>query len=129
MRNERYVIPVKQEYKKIFFWWRGSRPKVLQDKPYLLNLNKFLEMNNRLRQQQIAERNEITRILAELSAELVPYRREITHNAYVIGKLDFINAKARLGKELKAVVPEISQANHVVFLNKPGTRYWIQKKL
>ena len=40
----------------------------------------------------------------------------------VIGKLDFINAKARLGKELKAVVPEISQANHVV-LNKPGTRY------
>ena len=28
-------------------------------------------MNNRLRQQQIAERNEITRILAELSAELV----------------------------------------------------------
>ena len=41
----------------------------------------ILEMNNRLRQQQIAERNEITRILAELSAELVPYRREITHNA------------------------------------------------
>ena len=31
----------------------------------------ILEMNNRLRQQQIAERNEITRILAELSAELV----------------------------------------------------------
>lgn len=113
MRNERYVIPVKQEYKNIF----GGvvHDQSASGQTLFIEPKQILEMNNRLRQQQIAERNEITRILAELSAELVPYRREITHNAYVIGKLDFINAKARLGKELKAVVPEISQANHVVF--------------
>ncbi|WP_417638105.1 endonuclease MutS2 [Enterococcus faecalis] len=113
MRNERYVIPVKQEYKNIF----GGvvHDQSASGQTLFIEPKQILEMNNRLRQQQIAERNEITRILAELSAELVPYRREITHNAYVIGKLDFINAKARLGKELKAVVPEVSQANHVVF--------------
>lgn len=113
MRNERYVIPVKQEYKNVF----GGvvHDQSASGQTLFIEPKQILEMNNRLRQQQIAERNEITRILAELSAELVPYRREITHNAYVIGKLDFINAKARLGKELKAVVPEISQANHVVF--------------
>ncbi|WP_270271980.1 endonuclease MutS2 [Enterococcus faecalis] len=113
MRNERYVIPVKQEYKNVF----GGvvHDQSASGQTLFIEPKQILEMNNRLRQQQIAERNEITRILAELSAELVPYRREITHNAYVIGKLDFINAKAQLGKELKAVVPEISQANHVVF--------------
>src|SRR5699024_2322175 len=54
------------------------------------------------------------RILSELSAELVPHRHEIIHNAYVIGKMDIMNAKARFGKELKAIVPTISEENHVV---------------
>ena len=75
-----------------------------------------MEQNNRLRQHQIAERDEITRILAELSAELAPYQREILHNAYVIGIMDFMNA-ARFGKEMKAIVPAINQDNHV-FLSK-----------
>jgi DNA mismatch repair protein MutS2 len=50
-----------------------------------------------------------------LSAELVPYRKDILHNAYVIGKFDFMNGKARFAKELKAVVPAISEENHVFF--------------
>lgn len=37
----------------------------------------MVDLNNRLRQYQIAERNEIQRILSELSAELVPHRQEI----------------------------------------------------
>ena len=59
----------------------------------------MVDLNNRLRQYQIAERNEIQRILSELSAELVPHRQEIIHNTYVIGKMDLMNAKARFGKE------------------------------
>ncbi len=65
----------------------------------------MVDLNNRLRQYQIAERNEIQRILSELSAELVPHRQEIIHNAYVIGKMDMMNEKALFGKELKAIVP------------------------
>src|SRR5699024_7957847 len=74
-----------------------------------------VELNNRLRQYQIAERDEISRILSELSAELVPYRHDILNNAYVIGKMDFMNAKARLAKNLKAVVPQLDKKNEVYF--------------
>lgn len=113
MRNERYVIPVKQEYKSIFggvVHDQSSSGQTLFIEP-----KQIVELNNRLRQQQIAERTEIERILAELSAELVPYRNDILQNAYVIGKLDLINAKARFGKELKALVPKISEKNQISF--------------
>ncbi len=113
MRNDRYVIPVKQEY-------RGTFGGVVHDQSasgqtLFIEPKQVVELNNRLRQQQISERTEIERILAELSAELVPYRREIIHNAYVLGRFDLMNAKARLAKELKAVVPELSEENHVFF--------------
>lgn len=113
MRNERYVIPVKQEYRGIFggvVHDQSSSGQTLFIEP-----RQIVELNNRLRQHQIAERNEISRILSELSAELVPYRKDILHNAYVIGKFDFMNGKARFAKELKAIVPAISAENHVVF--------------
>ncbi|MGX7245158.1 endonuclease MutS2 [Enterococcus quebecensis] len=113
MRNERYVIPVKQEYKSVF----GGvvHDQSASGQTLFIEPKQIVELNNRLRQHQIAERNEIERILSELSAELVPHRNDIMHNAYVIGKLDFINAKARFGKELKAVVPEINEENHIYF--------------
>lgn len=113
MRNERYVIPVKQEYRNIFggvVHDQSSSGQTLFIEP-----KQIVDANNRLRQYQIAERNEIERILAELSAELAPHRQEILQNAYVIGKLDFINAKARFGKELKAIVPAISSEKAIVF--------------
>ena len=113
MRNERYVIPVKQEYRGVFggvVHDQSSSGQTLFIEP-----KQVVEQNNRLRQHQIAERDEITRILAELSAELAPYQREILHNAYVIGIMDFMNAKARFGKEMKAIVPAINQDNHVFF--------------
>lgn len=113
MRNDRYVIPVKQEYKSIFggvVHDQSSSGQTLFVEP-----KQIVELNNRLRQQQIAERAEVERILAELSATLVPYRNEILQNAYVIGKLDLINAKARFGKELKALVPTVSQDNKIYF--------------
>ncbi|MFD2305773.1 endonuclease MutS2 [Enterococcus termitis] len=113
MRNERYVIPVKQEYKSVFGGVVHDQSSSGQT--FFIEPKQIVESNNRLRQHQIAERNEIERILAELSATLVPHRNDILHNAYVIGKLDFTNAKARFGKDIKAVVPEISEANDIYF--------------
>ncbi|MDR0921082.1 MAG: endonuclease MutS2 [Lactobacillales bacterium] len=111
MRNDRYVIPVKQEYRGVFggvVHDQSSSGQTLFIEP-----KQVVESNNRLRQQQIAERVEVERILSELSEMLRPYRREISHNAYVIGHFDFVQAKARLAKELRAVVPKINEQNFV----------------
>lgn len=113
MRNERYVIPVRSENRNVFggvVHDQSSSGQTLFIEP-----RQVVELNNRLRQYQIAERDEISRILSELSAELVPYRHDILNNAYVIGKMDFMNAKARLAKNLKAVVPQVDKKNEVYF--------------
>lgn len=111
MRNERYVIPVKQEYRGVF----GGvvHDQSASGQTLFIEPRQVVELNNRLRQQQIAEKNEVSRILSELSAAIVPSRREIMHNATVIGKFDVMNAKARFGKETKAIVPVISAERHV----------------
>lgn len=113
MRNDRYVIPVKQEYRGIF----GGvvHDQSASGQTLFMEPKQVVELNNRLRQQQIAERTEIERILAELSAELVAPRKDILHNAYVLGRFDLMNAKARFAKTLKAVVPTINKENHVFF--------------
>ncbi|MGX7013059.1 endonuclease MutS2 [Vagococcus silagei] len=111
MRNDRYVIPVKSEYRSHF----GGvvHDQSASGQTVFVEPRQAVELNNKLRQHQINERKEIERILAELSNELAPYRLDILQNAFVVGKLDFINAKARLGKALKAVVPTVSAEKHV----------------
>ncbi|MBE9388379.1 endonuclease MutS2 [Vagococcus salmoninarum] len=107
MRNDRYVIPVKHEY-------RGTFGGVVHDQSasgqtLFIEPKQVVELNNKLRQHQIAERQEIERILLELSNELVPYRHDILQNAFILGKLDFIEAKAEFGKNYQGVVPVISE--------------------
>lgn len=111
MRNDRYVIPVKSEYRSMF----GGvvHDQSASGQTVFVEPKQVVELNNKLRQHQISERQEIERILAELSNELAPYRQEILHNAYVLGKLDFIQAKAEFGKKYQAVVPNLSQEKHV----------------
>ncbi len=111
MRNDRYVIPVKSEH-------RGHFGGVVHDQSasgqtVFVEPRQVVELNNKLRQHQIAERKEIERILAELSNELDPYRQEILQNAFILGKLDFINSKAIFGKSIKGIVPNISSEKHV----------------
>lgn len=111
IRNDRYVIPVKQEY-------RGQFGGVVHDQSasgqtLFMEPQAIMELNNRLRQLQIEEQQEIQRILAELSAAIVPERHQILANAELLGELDFINAKAQLAKALKATEPLLNLDNHV----------------
>lgn len=111
MRNDRYVIPVKSEYRSQF----GGvvHDQSASGQTVFVEPRQVVELNNKLRQHQIAERQEIERILAVLSNELDPFRKEILQNAFVLGKLDFINAKALFGKTIKGIVPALSQEKEV----------------
>lgn len=72
-----------------------------------------METNNRLRQAQIEERQEMQRVLIELSQMIAPYRHDIGQNEAILGHLDFINAKARWAHDTKATLPLLSKENHV----------------
>jgi DNA mismatch repair protein MutS2 len=111
IRNDRYVLLVKQEYRKVFggiVHDQSATGQTLYIEP-----KQVVELNNHLRQYQAQERLEIERILAELSALLSPYTKEILQNNFVLGQLDFIQAKARLAKIQKSVIPNISVENKV----------------
>ncbi|ANZ62295.1 endonuclease MutS2 [Secundilactobacillus paracollinoides] len=111
IRDDRYVLPFKAEYKNHF----GG---IVHDQS-ASGLTLYIEPeavvseNNRLREAQIAERQEERRILLELSNLLRPYQDDISANATVLGHLDFINAKARYAHEIKATEPLLSAENHV----------------
>ncbi|EUJ27412.1 recombination and DNA strand exchange inhibitor protein [Listeria floridensis FSL S10-1187] len=113
IRNDRYVIPVKQEY-------RSHYGGVIHDQSasgqtLFIEPQSVVDLNNERRALQAKENQEIERILAELSARLAEYIQEIHHNTYLLGRFDFILAKAQLGKAMKAVTPRLNE-NGVVKL-------------
>lgn len=111
IRNDRYVVPALARY-------RNKLGGVVHDQSasgqtLYIEPAGVVEFNNRLRQAQIEEQQEMRRILAELSALIAPYRHDIQNNEHVLGQLDFINAKAALAHDMKASLPILSRENHV----------------
>lgn len=111
MRNDRYVIPVQANY-------RGKFGGIVHDQSgsgqtLFIEPQSVIELNNRLRQDQLDEKQEEIRILAELSAAVAPYRVDIGNNERILGHLDFINAKAQMAHSMKATLPIISAEQYV----------------
>lgn len=111
IRDERYVVPVRSEYKHQF----GGiiHDQSASGQTFYVEPQSVLNLNNKLRQDQLAEKQEIERIFAELSVMLAPYTNELRHNQTVMGQLDFINAKAHYAAEIKATEPIINTNNEV----------------
>lgn len=114
MRNDRYVIPVKQENRQTFGGVVHDQSSTGQT--LFIEPQSVVDLNNRLKQYQSEERNEVARILAEMTEELMPHTDEIDQNMTVLVMLDFINAKAKYARELNGVRPLISTENHVSFI-------------
>ncbi|KRL85302.1 endonuclease MutS2 [Ligilactobacillus equi] len=111
MRDDRYVIPVKTEYKKHFGGMVHDQSA--SGATVFVEPKAIVELNNRLRQQQAKEHEEILRVLRELSQAVAPYTEEIDQNMRILGQLDFVNAKARYAADLKATQPELSAENDI----------------
>ena len=115
VRNDRFVIPVLARYRNKFggvVHDQSASGQTLYIEP-----GAVMEDNNRLRQAQIEEKQEVLRGLAELSALITPYRHDILNNEQLLGHLDFVNAKATLAHQMKASLPLLSRDN-VVNLRK-----------
>ncbi|MDR1135687.1 MAG: endonuclease MutS2 [Clostridiales Family XIII bacterium] len=100
MRQGRYVIPVKQEHKAKF-------PGMIHDQSstgatFFIEPQAIVDLNNELRELELAEAREVERILAELSAEVAEAGHDIINNQDMLVKLDVIFAKGRLSAKQKA---------------------------
>ncbi|MBD5136639.1 MAG: endonuclease MutS2 [Lachnospiraceae bacterium] len=106
MRNGRYCIPVKQEY-------RNQVPGMVHDQSstgstVFIEPMSVVKLNNDIKELMIREQDAIEVILSELSNQCGENIDAISENLSILTELDFIFAKAKLSKDLNCCEPEFN---------------------
>lgn len=106
MRNGRYCLPVKAEYKSYV-------PGMVHDQSstgstIFIEPMSVVNLNNTLRELELQETEEIEKILSELSNQVAEHTDEILQDFSILSELDFIFAKGELAKDMNAVEPLFS---------------------
>jgi DNA mismatch repair protein MutS2 len=114
IRDGRPVIPVASANKK-------KIPGIIHDesatgKTAFIEPGEIVEMNNRLRELENAERREIVRILINFTATLRPYAHELIASYEFMGEIDFIRSKAVFARQFECIKPDIK--------NEPFFDWW-----
>ena len=114
IRDERYVIPVKQEYRNKF----GGvvHDQSASGQTLFIEPSAVLNLNNRQQNLLAQERREVRRILRNLSDLVRPEVDSIDAIATSLVELDFIQAKARLARAMKATEPQLTNDQSFLFL-------------
>ena len=112
IRNDRFVIPVKEEY-------RSSIKGLIHDisnggSTVFIEPLAVFEMNNEIHELVNSENIEIEKILFELSRLFMPIISQLETNLDIIGRLDFIFAKAKYAKSIEAIIPTVSNKKELV---------------
>lgn len=111
IRNNRYVIPVKEEYRsyiKGFVHDTSSSGSTLYIEP-----TSIFELNNKINHIKIEEDLEIEKILHQLSASLYAYTAELDNDLNLIANIDLIFAKAHFGVEIAGITPILNNEKFV----------------
>src|SRR5687768_4111997 len=106
-RDGRYVIPLRAEFK-------GQIKAVVHDQSasgatLFVEPLPVVELNNKVRELELQERDEERRILYELSVQVGDHREELIYGVENLAMLDLIFAKAKYAEELKASEPVLHQ--------------------
>lgn len=111
IRNNRYVIPVKEEYRsyiKGFVHDTSSSGSTLYIEP-----TSIFDLNNKINHIKIEEDLEIEKILHQLSASLYAYTTELDNDLNLIANIDLIFAKAHFGIEINGITPILNNEKFV----------------
>ena len=106
MRNNRYVLPVKAEYKRSI---KGFiHDKSATGATFFIEPEEVLEMNNELRSLMVDEREEVERILSELSQRIGAMRDELELDVLLLEEIDGLYAKAEYAYKTHSVLPTVN---------------------
>lgn len=111
MRNSRYCLPVKAEYK-------GQFPGMVHDQSssgstFFIEPMAVVKLNNEIRELEIQEQKEIEAVLADLSNLAAPEAEHLSYNFRVMCELDFIFAKAQLSRRYKGSEPTFNTRGYI----------------
>ena len=111
MRNDRYVIPVKKEYRSMvkgIIHDQSATGSTLFIEPMAL-----VEMTNDIANLKIEEKKEIERILLELSMMIGDISEEMLSNQEILIELDFIFAKGKYAISINGIEPKINDRGYI----------------
>ncbi|WP_301107609.1 endonuclease MutS2 [Sporosarcina sp.] len=111
MRNDRYVIPVKAEY-------RSHYGGVIHDmsssgQTLFIEPDAVVQANNEIRSLKVKEQEEIEKILLALSAEVQAVAHDLFTLVQLLAEVDVILAKAKYGTANKCTKPEVNQNGYM----------------
>ncbi|MCI8963181.1 MAG: endonuclease MutS2 [Eubacterium sp.] len=107
MRNGRYCLPVKQEYKSSF---QGMiHDQSATGSTFFIEPMAIVKLNNELAELAMKEQEEIEKILASISSLCAPEAEGLERNVILLAELDFIFAKAKLSKKMQGSEPDFSK--------------------
>lgn len=112
VKNDRYVVPVRADHK-------SSIPGLVHDvsssgATLFVEPMSVVEINNELRELAAKEKQEIERILMELSVEVAEFGEDIISDFQTLTELDLIFAKAKLGMRQNAHEPELTEERELI---------------
>ena len=111
MRNNRYCIPVKSEYKSQV---NGMvHDQSASGSTFFIEPAAIVNLNNQLKELELEEQDEILVILNSLSAECANHTEELLTNVKVMTLLDFIFAKGKLAMEQNANKPLFNEEHYI----------------
>jgi len=107
IRNDRYVIPVKQEY-------RSNYGGIVHDQSssgqtLFIEPDAVVQANNEIRRLKMKEQEEIERILIALSLEVQVVAHDLFNLVQILGEIDVILAKAKYGQANNCTKPTVNE--------------------
>lgn len=115
MREGRYCLPVKAEYK-------SQIPGMVHDQSatgstLFIEPMAVIRLNNDFRELQLREKKEIEYVLTALSSEIAPYSGTLMNDQQLLAKLDFIFAKAELSRSYRGTEPKFNTNRYLNIKN------------
>lgn len=126
MRNGRYCLPVRAEYKSQFQGMihdQSSTGSTLFIEPMSV-----VRLNNELKELSVKEQEEIEKVLAELSNLAAEHTENLEYDFATLSELDFIFARASLSKQMKGSEPKFNE-NGIIHIKKGRHPLIDQKKV